>query len=56
MLDGIDRNSFTDKKLSPVKDTVESTFNVKSIVNKKTINKKVFHLVLYADKDIQTMD
>ena len=39
VLHGIDSNSFTDKQLLPVEDAVESTFNVKSIVNKKTINK-----------------
>ena len=40
MLYGIDTNSFTDKQLLPVKDAVETTFNAKSIVNKKLINKK----------------
>ena len=33
MIEGIDLNSFTDKQLLPVEDAVESTFNVKSIVN-----------------------
>ena len=51
MIDDIDTNPFTDKQLLPVKDAVESTFNVKSIVNKKTINRKVYYLVQYADKD-----
>ena len=40
MLDGITTNLFTDKQLLPVKDAVETTFNVISIVNKKIINKK----------------
>ena len=35
MLDGITTNSFTDNQLLPVED---ATLNVKSIVNKKTIN------------------
>ena len=51
MLEGIDTNSFTDKKLLPVEDAVETTFNVKSIVNKKIINENVYYLVQYADKD-----
>ena len=51
MIEGVDTNSFTDKQLLPVEDVVESTFNVKSIVNKKIINKKVYYLVQYADKD-----
>ena len=51
MLDGIDSNSFTDKQLLPVEDAVESAFNVKSIVNKKTINKKVYYLAQYSDGD-----
>ena len=51
MLDGITTNSFTDKQLLPVEDVVESTFNVKSIVDKKIIDKKVYYLVQYADRD-----
>ena len=45
MLEGIDTNSFTYKQLLPVEDAAESTFNGKSIVNKK-----VYYLVQYADR------
>ena len=56
MLDGITTNSFTDKQLLPVEDVIESTYNVKSIVNKKIINKKKYYLVQYVDKDRLWMD
>ena len=56
MLEGITINSFNDKQLLPVEDAVDSTFNVKSIVNKKIINKKVYHLVQYADRDRLRID
>ena len=51
MLDGITSNSFTDKQLLPVEDAVETTYNIKSIVNKKIINKKIYYLVQYMDGD-----
>ena len=51
MLDGISTNSFTDKQLLPVKDVNETTYNVKSIVNDKTINNKIYYLVQYSDGD-----
>ena len=51
MLEKIKTNSFTDKQLLPVKNVQESTYNVKSIVNKKTINKKIYYLVQYSDRD-----
>ena len=56
MLDGIDTNSFKDKQLLPIEDAVESTYNVKSIVNKKIINKKNYYLVQYSDKDTLWID
>ena len=51
MLEGIKTNSFTDKQLLPVKDIQETTYNVKSIVNDKTIKKGTFYLVQYSDGD-----
>ena len=51
MLEGITTNSFTDKQLLPVEDAVETTYNVKSIVNKKIINKNNYYLVQYSDGD-----
>jgi len=51
MLEGISTNSFTDKQLLPVKDVNETTYNVKSIVNKKIINNKIYYLVQYSDGD-----
>ena len=51
MLDGITTNSFIDNQLLPVEHAVDSTFNFKSIINKKIINKKVYYLVQYADRD-----
>ena len=51
MLEGIKTNSFTDKQLLPVKDIEETTYNVKSIVNKKITNKKLYYLVQYSDND-----
>ena len=37
MLENIKTNSFTEKQLLPVKNLNESTYNVKSIVNKRII-------------------
>ena len=51
MLEGIRTNSFTDKQLLPVKDAIDTTYNVKSIVNDKTINNKIYYLVQYSDGD-----
>ena len=51
MLEGIKTNSFTDKQLLPVKDAIDTTYNVKSIVNDKTIKKRTFYLVQYSDGD-----
>ena len=51
MIEGIDTNLFTDKQLLPVENAIKSTFNTKFIVNKKTMNKKVYYLLQYANKD-----
>ena len=51
MLEGIKTNSFTDKQLLPVKNLQETTYNIKSIVNKKTIKNKIYYLVQYSDND-----
>ena len=51
MLEGITTNSFTDKQLLLVKNLQETTYNIKSIVNKKTIKNKIYYLVQYSDGD-----
>ena len=51
MLEGIKTNSFTDKQLLPVKEAIDTTYNVKSIVNSKTIKNKLYYLVNYSDGD-----
>ena len=51
MLEGIKTNSFTQKQLLPVNDAIDTTYNVKSIVNDKTIKNKIYYLVQYSDGD-----
>ena len=51
MLENIKTNSFTDKQLLPVKNLNESTYNVKSILNKKMIKKQIKYLVQFTDGD-----
>ena len=51
MLEGIKTNSFTDKQLLPVKEAIDTTYNVKSIVNSKTLKNKLYYLVNYSDGD-----
>ena len=51
MLEGIKTNSFTDKQLLPVKEAIDTTYNVKSIVNSKTLKNKLYYLVQYSDGD-----
>ena len=50
-LEEIKTNSFTDKQLLPVDNADESSFNVKTILNKRIKNKQNEYLVQYADKD-----